>query len=60
MLQKTGDNNQALESEVEYELTSKKAHHHSLRREIDIEDRCQRCKDAMKIFYNFDSSCYFC
>jgi hypothetical protein len=23
MLQKTGDNNQALESEVEYELTSK-------------------------------------
>ena len=27
---KTGDNNQALESEVEYELTSKKAHHHSL------------------------------
>jgi hypothetical protein len=30
MLQKTGDNNQALESEVDYELTSKEGSSHSL------------------------------
>jgi hypothetical protein len=53
---KTGDNNQR-ESEVEYELTSKKAHHHSLNKN-DVEVECHRYK-MLKIFANFDSSYYF-
>jgi hypothetical protein len=57
VLQKIWDNNQVPESEEEYGLSSKKAHHHSLNKN-DIEVECHRYK-MPKIFADYDSSYYF-